>query len=80
MTGSLESRCLNLLCIPPGSWAHFQAWWVIFFFNLFFIVISFFYYSMNFITFIGVQPSSQPNFIAFPSQTLSASLQPPTGG
>ena len=28
---------------------------------------------MNFITFIGVQRSSQPNFTAFPSQTLSAS-------
>ena len=31
------------------------------------------YYSMNFITFLCVQQSSQPNFIAFPSQNLSAS-------
>ena len=31
---------------------------------------------MNFITFIGVQQSSQPNFIAFPYQTLSASPHP----
>ena len=31
----------------------------------------FFYYSMNFIMFIVVQWSSQPNFIAFPSQNPS---------
>ena len=31
---------------------------------------------MNFITFIGVPQSSQQNFTAFPSQTLSASLHP----
>ena len=35
----------------------------------------FFYYSMDFITFIVVQQSPQPNFIAFPSQTL---MYPPT--
>ena len=35
----------------------------------------FYYYSMNFITFIVVQWSSQPNFIAFPSQTPA---HPPT--
>ena len=33
--------------------------------------------SMNFIVFIVVQPSSQPNFITFPSQTSSPSLSPP---
>ena len=38
----------------------------------------FFNYSSNFITFIVVQRSSQPNFIAFPSQTLSVSPYPPT--
>ena len=32
---------------------------------------------MNFITFIGVQQSSPPNFTAFPSQTLSAPPTPP---
>ena len=31
---------------------------------------------MNFFTFIVVQGSPQQNFIAFPSQTLSASLYP----
>ena len=36
----------------------------------------FFYYSMIFITFIVVQQSSQPHFIAFPSQTLRASSHP----
>ena len=38
---------------------------------------SFFYCSMNSITFIAVQQSSQPNFITFPSQTLGASLYLP---
>ena len=38
-------------------------------------VPRFFFY---FITYIFVQQSSQPNFIAFPSQTLSASPQPLT--
>ena len=38
----------------------------------------FFNYLINFITFIGVQQSSQPNFIAFPSQTLSAAPYPAT--
>ena len=36
----------------------------------------FFNYLMNFITFIGGQQSQQPNFTAFPSQTLSASPTP----
>ena len=31
---------------------------------------------MHLIMFIVLQHSSQPNFIAFPSQTLSASFQP----
>ena len=34
-------------------------------------------YSMSFITFIVVQWSSQPNFLAFPSQTLSVSPHRP---
>ena len=50
---------------------------------LFFIALSplyilFFYYSVNFITFIVVQWSSQPSFIAFPSQTLSVPPDPAT--
>ena len=40
---------------------------------LFLLLFDFFFYLMNFITFIGVQQSSQSNFTAFPSQTLSAS-------
>ena len=40
-------------------------------------VYLFFNYLMNFITFIGVQQSSQPNFIAFSSQILSASISQP---
>ena len=43
----------------------------------FLLLLLFLYYSMNFITFIVVQRSSQPNFIEFPSQTLSASPHPP---
>ena len=53
--------------------------------NLFFLVwlflyfvFYFLYYLMKFITFIDAQQSSQPNFIAFPSQTLSASPHLPT--
>ena len=38
--------------------------------------IFFLNYSMNFITFIIVKQSSQPNFIAFLSQTLIASPHP----
>ena len=34
-------------------------------------IVSFFNYSMNFITFILVQQSSQPNFIRFPSFKLN---------
>ena len=33
---------------------------------------------MNFITFVDVQQSSQPNLKACPSQTLSTSPHPPT--
>ena len=36
----------------------------------------FFNYSVNFITFIVAQQSSQPTFIAFPSQTLSTFPHP----
>ena len=36
----------------------------------------FFFSPMSFITFMVVQKSSQPNFIAFPSQTLGASPHP----
>ena len=39
-------------------------------------VFIYFFYLMNFITFIGVQQSLQPNSIAFPSQTFSASSHP----
>ena len=55
------------------------------FFKIFFLCFlhlynffSLFYYSMNFMTFIVVQWRSQPNGIAFPSQTPSASPHPPT--
>ena len=40
------------------------------------IFLGFFFYLMNCTTFIGVQQSSQPNFTALPSQTLSASPHP----
>ena len=39
-------------------------------------IISFFFNAMNFIIFMVVQPSSQPNFRTFPSQTPSLSLPP----
>ena len=42
-------------------------------FSLLFMII---YYSMNFIAFIVVKQASQPNFIASPSQALSASSHP----
>ena len=41
--------------------------------NKFFKLIFYLYYSMHFITFIVVQQSSQPNFIAFPSKTPTPS-------
>ena len=37
--------------------------------HYFVTALSCFYYSMNFITFIVLQQSSQPNFVTFPSQT-----------
>ena len=41
-----------------------------------FFYYFFFFYSMNFVIFMVVQQSSQPNFIAFPSQTSSPSPNP----
>ena len=41
-------------------------------------IYLFIYYLMNFIAFIRVQQSSQPNFTGFPSQTLSTSPHSPT--
>ena len=49
----------------------------VFYFILFYF-FYYFYYSMNFITFIVVQRSLQPNFIAFPPPIPRASPQPPT--
>ena len=41
------------------------------------LIANFLNYSMNFITFIVVKRSSQPNFTAFPSQTPSGSPYSP---
>ena len=48
------------------------------FLYVFICPVSLFKLLMNFITFIGVQQSSQPNFTAFPCQTLSSSPHSPT--
>ena len=73
---SSELSCIVLASAPERSKSYGflqatkQDTWIVSFF--------FFNYSMNCITFIVVQWSSQPNFIAFPSQTLSPSLHPRT--
>ena len=63
--GSATYKLSNLdgLLHLPGPWL--------------FLVVFFFYNSMNFITFIVVQPSSQRNVTAFPSPTRSPSLSYP---
>ena len=73
----LQVSWISILGIPNHTKQKNRSWtqilWVCR--DQLFIVFLFFYYSMNFITFTVLQWSSQPNFIAFPSQNPSASPQ-----
>ena len=62
---------INLMSSLPG-WFYLHAC------DVMLVYYYYFFYSMDFITFIVVQQSSQPSFIAFLSQTPSPSPHPPT--